>query len=71
MKGLCIFFLQTLLIVFAGFVICNICAVVIKDVFDGFGLFMEQIADLPYVLYALFSLVISGLLTLRLRGGKG
>ena len=51
----------------AGFVLCNISAIVINDLFDGFGSILEQISNLPYILYAIFSLVISFVLTLILR----
>jgi len=67
MKALLILFFQTLLIVFAGFVACNISAVVINDIFDGFESFFEQIRNLPYILYGIFSLIISGVLTLMIQ----
>lgn len=67
MKGLYIFYLQTFLITFAGFVLSNICAVAIKAIGCGFDSFLDRLADLPYLLYLVFSLIISAILTLVLR----
>ena len=64
MKSWFLLFLQTFAIVFAGFVLCNISAVAINDIFDGFGLFLEQLSNLPYLVYFIFSLIISSVLTL-------
>ena len=68
MKSFCILLLQTFLITFSGFVLCNVITIVINDFFSGFGLFFEQLLALPYLLYLIFSLIISLLLTLIFTG---
>ena len=68
MKSFCILLLQTFLITFSGFVLCNVITIVINDFFSGFSLFFEQLLALPYLLYLIFSLIISLLLTLIFTG---
>lgn len=64
MKDWLILFLKSILIVFAGFVLCNICALTIDCVFDGFDSFFERVWDLPYIMYACFSAAISIIFTI-------
>ena len=66
MKGLLIFFLQTFVLTFTGFVLSNVCAVAIENAGCGFASLPEQLADLPYLLYLVFALIISAILTLTL-----
>ena len=59
MKEWLILFLKSFSIIVAGFILCNICAVTIDCLFDGFDCFLKRILDLPYLLYACFSVGIS------------
>lgn len=62
--GLFILFLELFGIVFAGFCFCNAIAVTINCIFDGFNSFCEGIIDLPFLLYLVFSFIISIVLTI-------
>ena len=57
-------FLEFFGILFVGFCLCNVIAVTIDCVFDGFNSFLEKIMDLPFLLYLGFSFVISIVLTI-------
>ena len=59
MKEWLILFLKSALIIFVGFILCNICTVTIDCFFDGFDCFLKRILDLSYVVYACFSVGIS------------
>ena len=63
MKEWLILFLKSALIIFVGFILCNICAVTIDCLFDGFDYFLKRLSDLPYLLYACFSVGISVIFT--------
>ena len=62
--GLFVLFLEFFGILFVGFCLCNVIAVTIDCVFDGFNSFLEKIMDLPFLLYLGFSFVISIVLTI-------
>lgn len=64
MKPLFVLFLKAFGIVFAGLVLVNICAVFVRCIFGGFAMFASQLADLPYVIYLVFSLIFSVVLAL-------
>ena len=56
------------LVLFIGFVSVNVLAVIINCLFNGFKNFISILHDLPYLLYLLFSLVLSmafALITIR------
>ena len=57
--GLFVLFLVFFGILFVGFCLCNVIAVTIDCVFDGFNSFLEKIMDLPFLLYLALSFVIS------------
>ena len=59
MKEWLVLFLKSFSVIFAGFILCNICAVTIDCLFDGFDCFLKRILDLSYVMYACFSVGIS------------
>ena len=61
--GLFVLFLEFFGILIVGFCLCNVIAVTIDCVFDGFNSFLEKIMDLPFLLYLGFSFVISIVLT--------
>ena len=62
--ALFVLFLEFFGILFIGFCLCNVIAVIIDCVFDGFNSFLEKIMDLPFLLYLGFSFVISIVLTI-------
>ena len=62
--GLFVLFLEFFGILFVGFCLCNVIAVTIDCIFDGFDYFGARILDLPFLLYLFFSLVISAVLTI-------
>jgi hypothetical protein len=68
MKGFCILFAQVFLITFTGFVLCNVINITINYLFADFASFVGQLLDLPYLLYFIFSLIISLILTLVFTG---
>lgn len=59
-----VLFLEFFGILFVGFCLCNVIAVTVDCVFDGFNSFLEKIIDLPFLLYLGFSFVISIVLTI-------
>ncbi len=65
--GLLSLFLQFLVVLFMGFCICNVLGIVIRCIFNGFDDFLLRIIDLPYLLYLLFSLIISLILIFIIR----
>ena len=54
-----ILFLEFLVILFAGFCLCNAIVIIIDCIFDGFNSFWERIMDLPFILYLGLSFIIS------------
>ena len=64
MKEWLILFLQLLGVLFAGIVLCNVVTVLINCISNGFARFLPQIIQLPYLLYFIFSLILSLVLTL-------
>ena len=58
-------FIFSFAIVFAAIVLANVFAVFFDCVFNGFNNFTSRLCDLPYLLYALISLVFSTVFTLR------
>lgn len=68
LKSLVILFLETFAIVFVGFVLCNIGAVTIDGIHNGFDLFLGKLCDLPYLLYLAFSLIFSIIFVLIIHG---
>ena len=65
--GLLSLFLQFLAVLFVGFCVCNVLGIVIRCMFNGFDNFLLKIMDLPYLLYFLFSLIISLILIFIMR----
>ena len=65
--GLLSLFLQFLTVLFMGFSICSVLGIVIRCIFNGFDDFLLKIIDLPYLLYLLFSLIISFILLFIIR----
>ncbi len=63
-KASLILFLQFFCTIFFGFCLCNICGIAIHCIFNGFNKFFLQVSELPYLLYLLFSLIISSVLIL-------
>lgn len=59
-----VLFIEAFAIMFAGFVLCNISAITIDCLFNGFQSFANRLFELPYFLYLLFSLIISFIFTL-------
>ena len=57
-------FIASFVIVFIGFVLCNIFAITINCLFKGFDSFTIKLLELPYLLYLLFSLIFSIAFTL-------
>ena len=62
--GLFVLFLEFFGIVFVGFCLCNIIAVTINCIFDGFNTFWGRVMELPFLLYLIFSFVISAVLAI-------
>ena len=62
--GLFVLFLEFLGILFVGFCLCNIIAITINCIFDGFYSFLGRVMDLPLLLYLIFSFVISAVLVI-------
>ena len=62
MKKRLLLFIKIFFITFCGFCLANIFAVIIPCFSNGFTSFAELIADLPYLLYGAFSLVIAAIL---------
>ena len=46
-------------ILFSGLSLCNICAITIDCIFNGFDSFLARIGSLPYLFYLIFSLILS------------
>ena len=62
MKSFILLFLEIFLIAFACFVVCNAMAILFDCFSVGFSSFWERVLDLPYLLYAGFSLFASALI---------
>ena len=62
--GLFVLFLEFLGTIFGGFCLCNIIAITINCIFDGFYSFWGRVMDLPFLLYLIFSIVISAVLAI-------
>ena len=62
--GIFILFLQIFGTLFVGFSLCNVFAVIIDCLFNGFDCFLLRVCELPYLLYLVFSLIISSVLFL-------
>ena len=62
--GLFVLFLEFFGIIFFGFCLCNIIAVTINCIFDGFNSFLGRVMELPFLLYLIFSFVISAVLAI-------
>ena len=65
--GLFVLSLEFFGIIFFGFCLCNIIAVTINCIFDGFNSFLGRIMELPFLLYLIFSFVISAVLAVIIR----
>ena len=52
-------FLLSFLVLCIGFILSNALAVLINCIFNGFDSFFSTVLNLPFVLYAIFSLIIS------------
>ena len=64
MKNLVALFLRFAGILFVGFCLANTFGILINCCFDGFDLFVKQLAELPYLMYLAFSLILSFALAL-------
>lgn len=53
---------QFFAVIFAGFVLANICAIASRCIFNGFDVFGSQVLQLPYLLYLIASIVLSAIL---------
>ena len=62
--GIFVLFLEFFGIIFGGFCLCNIIAITINCIFDGFYSFLGRVMDLPLLLYLIFSFVISTVLVI-------
>ena len=62
--GLFVLFLKFFGIIFVGFCLCNIIAITVNCILDGFYSFWGRVMDLPFLLYLIFSFVISAVLTI-------
>ena len=62
--GLFVLFLEFFEIIFVGFCLCNIIAITINCIFDGFNSFLGRVMELPFLLYLIFSFVISAVLAI-------
>ena len=62
--GLFVLFLEFLGTIFVGFCLSNIIAVTINCIFNGFYSFWGRLMDLPFLLYLIFSFVISAVLAI-------
>ena len=62
--GLFVLFFEFLGIIFVGFCLCNIIAITINCIFDGFYSFLGRVMGLPFLLYLIFSIVISAVLAI-------
>ena len=62
--GLFVLFLEFSGILFVGFCLSKIIAVTINCIFNGFYSFWGRVMDLPFLLYLLFSFVISAVLAI-------
>ena len=51
-------------IIFVGFCLCNIIAITINCIFDGFYSFLGRVMDLPLLSYLISSFVISAVLVI-------
>ena len=60
-------FLKTFFIAFFGLCLCNIIALTVSCFFSGFASFGERIADLPYPVYAVFSLILAAVLAIVIK----
>lgn len=63
-EGVLILFLQIFGTLFVGFSLCNIFAVTIDCLINGFDCFFLRLVELPYLIYLVFSLIISLVLLL-------
>ncbi len=54
-----VLFLQFFGVLFVGFCLCNIFAVAIDCIFNGFDAFFARVINLPYLLYLILSLILS------------
>ena len=59
-----VMFLQFFGVLFVSFCLANICGVAIGCIFNGFNVFLARVIDLPYLLYLIFSLILSAVLIL-------
>ena len=59
-----VLFLEFFGIIFFGFCLCNMIAVTINCIFDGFNSFLGRVMELPFLLYLIFSFVISAVLAI-------
>lgn len=64
MKEWLILFLKSFLIILAGFILCNICAVTMDCLLNGFNNFRQHVFDLPYLLYVCLSVGVSAIFTI-------
>ena len=65
--GLLSLFFQFLAVLFMGFCMCSVLGIVVRCILNGFDDFLLRIIDLPYLLYLLFSLIISFILIFIIR----
>ena len=59
MKENAIVFIKTFVVIFLGFTICNVVGIFIEALTYDVSISFSDIVALPYLLYSLFSLVLS------------
>ncbi len=59
MKDKAILFIKSFLVVFLGFVVCNATKIIIEALVYDVGISFSDIITFPYLLYGLFSAVLS------------
>ena len=52
-------FLISFLVLFFGFILTNASAIAINCLFDGFDSFFSKVLNLPFIVYAVFSFILS------------
>ena len=63
MKKLLILFVRSFFIILPALCIVNIAALTVDCIFNGFASYGERLAGLPYLAYAIISLLITAVLT--------
>ena len=59
MKKRAILFIESFVVIFLGFTICNVAGIIIEKLIYDVSISFSDIIDLPYLLYGFFSAVLS------------